>query len=253
GVLSLLGSRVPAALKLFLATVAIADDLGAVVIIALAYTEGLNGTALAAAALIFAALLGLNRLGVRRLSVYLLGGLLLWYATLLSGVHATVAGVLAATTVPMAGASASPLHRLEHGLAPWVGFLILPVFGLANAGVSLGGVGLADLVAPLPLGIALGLFLGKQVAIFGAVRLCVALRLAERPQGASWRQLYGVAMLCGIGFTMSLFIATLAFPGQPALVEEAKLGVLLGSALSAFGGYALLRFGALTQDRRASD
>ena len=255
-VLSLLGRRAPASLKLFLATVAIADDLGAVAIIALAYTQGLNGMALAAAAATFAVLLGLNRLGVTRLSVYLLGAALLWYATLLSGVHATVAGVLAAAAMPMTTSPRSPLHRLEHGLAPWVGFLILPVFGLANAGVSLEGLGLADLIAPLPLGIAIGLFFGKQLAIFGAVRLCVALRLAARPQGASWRQIYGVAMLCGIGFTMSLFIGTLAFPDQPAPVEEAKLGVLMGSFLSALGGYLLLRTapaGPAREEPAASD
>jgi Na+:H+ antiporter, NhaA family len=263
GVLSLLGPRAPTSLKLFLATVAIADDLGAVAIIALAYTESLDLVALGAAAAIFGALCSLNRLGVARLSVYLPGAALLWYATLLSGVHPTVAGVLAATIVPLARSpdrGRSPLHRLELGLAPWVGFLILPVFGLVNAGVSLGGLGLADLIAPLPLGIALGLFLGKQIAIFGAVRLCVALRLAVRPQGASWWQVYGVAMLCGIGFTMSLFIGTLAFPGHAQLVEEAKLGVLSGSLLSALGGYLLLRFAPrprpnapVVEETRASD
>jgi len=247
GVLALLGPRVPASLKLFLATVAIADDLGAVTIIALFYTDALDFRALGAAALILAGLFALGRLGVTRLWIYLVGAALLWFATLLSGVHATVAGVLAAAAVPLVGTPAapdaadSPLHRLEHGLAPWVGFLILPVFGFANAGVSLAGLSGAALLAPLPLGIALGLFLGKQLAIFGAVRLSVAFRLAARPQGASWLQVYGVAMLCGIGFTMSLFIGALAFPGQPLLVEEAKLGILLGSGLSAIGGFLLLR------------
>jgi NhaA family Na+:H+ antiporter len=246
GVLALLGPRVPASLKLFLATVAIADDLGAVAVIALFYTDTLDFGALGAAALILAGLFTLRRFGLTGLWVYLLGAGLLWYATLLSGVHATVAGVLAATAVPLVrtpaapDAAHSPLHRLEHGLAPWVGFLILPVFGFANAGVSLAGLSAAALLAPLPLGIALGLFLGKQLAIFGAVRLAVALRLAARPQGATWLQVYGIAMLCGIGFTMSLFIGTLAFPGQPLLVEEAKLGILLGSGLSAIGGFLLL-------------
>ena len=256
GVLSLLGSRAPASLKLFLTTVAIADDLGAVAIIALAYTESLDLAALAAAAVTFVAMLALNRLGVTRVSVYLLGAALLWYATLLSGVHATVAGVLAAIAVPLVrspgapDAAHSPLHRLEHGLAPWVGFAILPVFGLVNAGVALKGISVAGLLAPLPLGVALGLFLGKQLAIFGAIRLCVALRIAAPPRGATWLQIYGVAMLCGIGFTMSLFIATLAFPGQPALIEEAKLGVLFGSALSALGGYLVLRLAKPRMDKR---
>jgi Na+:H+ antiporter, NhaA family len=246
GVLTLLGPRVPASLKLFLATVAIADNLGAVAIIALFYTDALDFGALAAAALILAGLFALGRFGVTRLWIYLLGAALLWYATLLSGVHATVAGVLAACAVPLVRTPAapdadhSPLHRLEHGLAPWVGFLILPVFGFVNAGVSLAGLGPAALLAPLPLGIAVGLFVGKQLAIFAAVRLSVAFRLAARPQGATWLQVYGIAMLCGIGFTMSLFIGTLAFPGQPLLVEEAKLGILLGSGLSAIGGFLLL-------------
>ena len=248
GVLALLGSRVPTSLKLFLTTVAIADDLGAVLIIALFYTQSLDLGALAAAAAILVGLFAINRLGVTRLTVYLAGFVLLWYAILLSGVHATVAGVLAALAVPLVRSPAapdhpaSPLHLLEHGLAPWVGFLILPIFGLTNAGVSLAGLSLSDLLAPLPLGVALGLFAGKQLAIFGAVRLAVALGLAGRPGGASWRHLYGVALLCGIGFTMSLFIATLAFPGRPELVEETKLGILAGSALSALCGYLVLRF-----------
>ena len=239
GVLTLLGPRVPASLKLFLTTVAIADDLGAVAIIAFFYTETLDWLALGAAVLILAALVGLGRLGITRLWPYLLGTALLWYATLLSGVHPTVAGVLAAATVPL-----TSLHRLEHGLAPWVGFLVLPVFGFANAGVSIAGLSIGALLAPLPLGIAIGLFLGKQLAIFGAVRLSVAVGLARPPAGATWLQVYGIAMLCGIGFTMSLFIGTLAFPGRPLLVEEAKLGVLLGSAMSAVGGFLLLRLAA---------
>ncbi len=245
GVLALLGRRVPTSLKLFLTTVAIADDLGAVVIIALAYTASLDVPALAAAALILLILHGLGKSGVRSLAVYLAGGLCLWVAVMLSGVHATVAGVLAATAVPLVKTRGrpdspdSPLHRLEHGLSPWVGFLVLPLFGLANAGIALDGS--VGLFAPLPLAIALGLFLGKQVGIYAAVRAMVALGFAAPLGGATWRQVWGVAMLCGIGFTMSLFIGALAFPNDPVLVEEAKLGILAGSLLSAVAGFALLR------------
>ena len=247
GVLALLGSRAPTSLKLFLTTVAIADDLGAVAIIALAYTESLDLVALGAAAAILFVLYAMGKGGVRPLWPYLTGAGLLWYAVLLSGVHATVAGVLAAATVPIVAtrgapdSPASPLHRLEHGLSPWVAFLIVPVFGFANAGVSLAGVGLDRLLAPLPLGIAAGLFVGKQVGIFGAVWLTVRFGLASRLRAATWLQVWGVAMLCGIGFTMSLFIGALAFPGDPERVEEAKLGILAGSFLSALGGYLVLR------------
>jgi NhaA family Na+:H+ antiporter len=247
-VLALLGSRAPASLKLFLTTVAIADDLGAVAIIAIAYTDALDFAALAGAAAILLALWAIGRRGVASLWPFLIGGALVWYLILLSGVHATVAGVLVAAVVPLRRTPGAPdaedslLHRLEHGLAPWVAFLIVPLFGFANAGLSFGGADPALLLTPLPLGIALGLFLGKQLGIFAAVRLAVALGLATRPRGATWLQVYGVALLCGIGFTMSLFIGGLAFAGQPALVEQAKLGTLAGSLLSALAGYALLRF-----------
>jgi Na+:H+ antiporter, NhaA family len=247
GVLALLGSRAPTSLKLFLTTVAIADDLGAVAIIALAYTASLDTLALAGAAAILFVLYAMGRSGVRPLWPYLIGAGLLWYAVLLSGVHATVAGVLAATAIPIVAtpgapdSADSPLHRLEHGLSPWVAFLIVPLFGFANAGVPLAGVGLERLLAPLPLGIALGLFLGKQLGIFGAVWLTVRFGLGTRLRGATWLQVWGVAMLCGIGFTMSLFIGALAFPGDPERAEEAKLGILAGSFLSALGGYLVLR------------
>ena len=247
GVLALLGKRAPVSLKLFLTTVAIADDLGAVAIIALAYTDSLDTLALGAAALVLLILYALGKYGVRRLWPFLIGGASLWYLVLLSGVHPTVAGVLTAATVPVVRTSGapdsphSPLHRLEHGLASWVAFGIVPLFGFANAGVALGGMGLAQVLAPLPLGIAAGLFLGKQIGIFGAVRLSVRLGLATPLRSATWLQVYGVSMLCGIGFTMSLFIGALAFPGDPARIEEAKLGVLLGSFLSALAGYVLLR------------
>jgi Na+:H+ antiporter, NhaA family len=241
GVLTLLGPRVPASLKLFLTTVAIVDDMGAVAIIALAYTAAISGPALLAALLILGAMLGLGKLGVRALWPYLLLALALWLAVLLSGVHATIAGVLAAFAIPARIGDDSPLERLEHALSPWVAFGIVPLFGLANAGVSLSGVGPAELLAPLPAGIAAGLFLGKQIGIFASVRIAVALRLARKPEGASWTQVYGLSLLCGVGFTMSLFIGGLAFK-NPALVDEVKIGVLGGSILSALCGFAVLRF-----------
>jgi NhaA family Na+:H+ antiporter len=248
GVLALLGTRAPTSLKLFLTTVAIVDDMGAVAIIALAYTPALSTLWLGIAAAILFALYAMGKSGVRSLAVYLIGAALLWYAVLMSGVHATIAGVLAATAVPLIpspgapDSPASPLHRLEHALAPIVGFLIVPIFGFANAGVSLEGIGLEQLLAPLPLGIAAGLFVGKQLGIFGAVWLAVRFGLAQRLRGATWLQIYGVSILCGIGFTMSLFIGALAFPSDPALIEEAKLGVLTGSFLSALVGFAILWF-----------
>ena len=249
GVLALLGSRAPASLKLFLTTVAIVDDMGAVAIIAVFYTAELNIQALAVAGLLWLAMLGLNRLRVLHVWPYLILAALLWYATLLSGVHATIAGVMAAFAIPLRrtlgtpDADDSPLHRLEHALAKPVAFVIVPLFGFANAGVSLNGVGIGDLVAPLPLGIALGLFLGKQLGIFASIWLAVKLRLAIRPKDASWTQVYGVSLLCGIGFTMSLFIGGLAFTDADK-ADAVKIGVLMGSLISALCGYLLLRFAA---------
>ena len=247
GVLALLGKRAPTSLKLFLTTVAIVDDMGAVAIIALAYTPSINTLALGIAAAILLAMYAMGKSGVRALWPYLLLGAALWFAVLQSGVHATVAGVLAATTIPLVktpgtpDSPESPLHRLEHKLTPIVAFFIVPVFGFANAGVSLSGMGLDQLLAPLPLGIAAGLFLGKQIGIFGIVYLSVKFGIARELRGATWLQVYGVSLLCGIGFTMSLFIGALAFPEDPERVEEAKLGVLIGSFLSAVVGYAVLR------------
>ena len=248
GVLALLGKRAPTSLKLFLTTAAIVDDMGAVAIIALAYTASIDTLALGAAAGILLVMYIIGKSGVVRLWPYLLLALALWYFVLLSGVHATIAGVLAAATIPLVktpgapDSPVSPLHRLEHGIAPVVAFFIVPLFGFANAGVSLDGMGLGELLAPLPLGIAAGLFVGKQVGIFAAVWLAVRMGLAQRLRGATWLQIYGVSMLCGIGFTMSLFIGALAFPESPLLVEEAKLGVLTGSFVSALVGYLVLRF-----------
>jgi len=249
GVLALLGSRAPASLKLFLTTVAIVDDMGAVAIIALFYTAELNIDALTAAGGIWLVMMMLNRFRVNALWPYLILAALLWYATLLSGVHATIAGVMAAFAIPFRRTFAAPdaedstLHRLEHALVKPVAFFIVPIFGFANAGVSLAGISLAALIAPLPLGIALGLFLGKQLGIFTSVWIVVKLGIAARPAHASWMQVYGVALLCGIGFTMSLFIGGLAFIG-PDQGDAVKIGVLMGSILSAISGYLILRFAA---------
>ena len=243
GVLALLGSRVPASLKVFLSALAILDDLGAVLIIAFFYTRDLSTTMLLAAAGLVAGLFLLNRLKVRALLPYLLLGALLWFCLLRSGLHATLAGVILALFIPLGdteGDRASPLLRLESALHPWVAFLIVPLFGFANAGVSLAGLSPSNLLDPVPLGVALGLFLGKQLGITLLVLLAIRSGLARRPAGASWLQLYGVALLCGIGFTMSLFIGALAFPGAPALVDEVKIGVLLGSLLSALTGSVVL-------------
>ena len=250
GVLALLGPRAPTSLKLFLTTVAIVDDMGAVAIIAVAYTAGLNSLALFAAAIILVAMYVMNKSGVKSLPLYLIGFALLWYATLLSGVHATIAGVLAAMMVPIRKTPAapdaidSPLHKLEHAIHPWSAYFIVPLFGFANAGVSLGGVSVAEIASPLPLGIALGLFVGKQAGILGTMWAAHQTGFARLPAGASWPQLWGMALLCGIGFTMSLFIAQLGFPNSPELVDEAKLGVLLGSLASALLGYIVLRSAA---------
>ena len=247
GVLSLLGSRVPVSLKVFLTALAIIDDLGAVVIIALFYTSSLDAAALSGAGAIIVALIALNRLGVVRLWPYFLLGAVLWFLVLQSGVHATLAGVILALTIPLKGKGAepdkatSPVYKTEHALAPWVAFLILPIFGFANAGVSFAGMTVSALANPVPLGIGLGLFLGKQIGVFVASAAVIKLGLARLPEGAGWVQLYGLSMLCGIGFTMSLFIGLLAFPNTVDLQSEVKLGVLAGSILSAFTGALLLR------------
>ena len=245
GVLALLGSRVPSSLKLLLTTVAIVDDMGAVAIIALAYTDRIHPIPLGLAGLSVAALYALNRGGIKRLWPYLAGFAALWLFVLMSGIHATIAGVVTALLVPVTpspGAPddrASPLHRLETALHPWSAFLVVPLFGFANAGVGLGGASLATLAKPLVLGIAAALFVGKQVGIGGAIWAAERLGVARRPRGVSWAQIYGMALVAGIGFTMSLFIGDLAF-GAPTMIDDVKVGVLAGSLLSACVGAAVL-------------
>ncbi|WP_046862565.1 Na+/H+ antiporter NhaA [Microvirga massiliensis] len=248
GVLSLLGSRVPVSLKVFLTALAIIDDLGAVVIIALFYTGDLSRLALGSAAAVVAALVVMNRSGVVWLWPYLLLGLVLWFFVLRSGVHATIAGVVLALTIPLRRSPArpddlagSPLHRLEHGLHNGVAFLIIPLFGLANAGVSFAGVTADVLFNPLTLGVAMGLVFGKLIGVFGSGYLVIRLGLADVPMGAGKLQFLGIALLCGIGFTMSLFIDMLAFAEDPLLQEEAKIGILSGSLIAGLAGWAVLR------------
>jgi Na+:H+ antiporter, NhaA family len=242
GVLMLLGSRVPASLKLFVTAVAIIDDLGAIVIIALFYTDQLSALALAGAGVCMLVLVALNRGRVTRLDVYAAVGVVMWLCVLKSGVHATLAGVITALAVPVARpGGGSPLQDAQHVLHPWVTFFILPAFAFANAGVSLAGVTPATLLAPVTLGVALGLVAGKAVGVFGATWVMVRSGLAPMPSSASWAQVLGVSVLCGIGFTMSLFIGGLAFEGQAAAYEtQVKLGVLCGSLVAAVLGSALL-------------
>jgi NhaA family Na+:H+ antiporter len=250
GVVALLGSRVPTSLKVFLTALAILDDLGAILIIAVFYTADLSLAALGLAATGLAVLFAFNRFGVRHLAAYLAVGMLVWCAVLASGIHATLAGVAVALAIPLRTEGATderaPLHRLEHGLHPWVAYGILPIFGLANAGLSLGGLSLAAFLTPVPLGIAAGLFFGKQIGVMAASWWAVRRGWAQWPEGASAWQIYGVALLCGIGFTMSLFIGGLAFASE-ALQDQVKLGVFSGSLAAAVAGFIVLRFVAASR------
>lgn len=261
GILYLLGDRIPLAIKLFLMTVAIFDDLAAIVIIALFYSGDLSSLALALAGVALVLLFLMNRRGVTRIAAYVVVGVALWIFVLKSGVHATLAGVALAFAIPMAGRhegsqaggqigehhadharAHSPLHHVEHALHPWVAYAILPIFAFANAGVPLAGMSLNTLLDPIPLGIAAGLFLGKQIGVFGTSWLAIRAGLAQRPPGVSWLQLYGVSILCGVGFTMSLFISSLAFEHTGVdNVNLARLGILAGSFLAAILGYLVLR------------
>lgn len=244
GVLALVGRGVPVGLKVFLLTLAILDDFGAIAIIAVAYTDQLSAVSLAIAAAAMVTLAVLNRCRVLSIAPYILVGVVLWVAVLKSGVHATLAGVALAFFIPMKGQDEddSPLRRLEHDLHPAVAFGIVPLFAFANAGVSLQGVTLASAFAPVPLGIAAGLFVGKTVGVFGFAWASIRLGIGRLPEGATWASLFGVAMLCGIGFTMSLFIASLALDqGGPAYEAATRIGILGGSMVSAICGYLLLR------------
>ncbi|MGX5706643.1 Na+/H+ antiporter NhaA [Brucella anthropi] len=259
GVISLLGPRVPTSLKVFLAALAIIDDLGAVIVIGLFYTTGVSLMDLGLAAAVVAALVSLNLSGVKRLTPYLLLGLVLWFFTYRSGVHATIAGVLLALTIPIkrtpakpeATVSESPLHLLEHSLIKPVSFIIVPIFGFANAGVSFSGLGMEAFFAPVTMGVAAGLAIGKLVGIFGAVLLLVKTGIVGLPAGASWPQMLGTTLLCGIGFTMSLFISLLAFD-DVLLQNEAKIGILIGSLVAGLAGFIVLRFSKRADGRNFS-
>jgi Na+:H+ antiporter, NhaA family len=244
GVLSLLGARVPRGLKVFLLTLAILDDLGAIVIIALFYTEHLSWTSLAVAAVAIAVLAVLNAARVTAVPAYFFVGLGLWVAVLESGIHATLAGVVLALFIPIRTgdpAGASPLRQLEHDLHPVVAFGIIPLFAFANAGVSVHGMSLRSLLEPVPLGIGAGLLAGKTIGVFAASAATIRLGMARLPEGATWKSLLGVSILCGVGFTMSLFIANLAFAqGAPQLAVSAVVGILAASLVAAVAGYAFL-------------
>ena len=245
GILALIGSRAPIALKIFLLAIAIIDDLGAIVIIAIFYTTELSINALSISMIGFAAAIALNRLGIQRTAPYLLVGIIVWVFVLKSGVHATFAGVLIAFTIPLKAKNEDEalLYKMEHGLHPWVAFLILPVFAFANAGVNFTGIGIDDLLQPLTLGIAVGLFLGKQIGVFLATWIGVKSGIARLPENVSWKHVYGVACLTGVGFTMSLFIGSLAFTTADVM-NAVRLGVVLGSVLSGIIGYLLLKSAA---------
>jgi NhaA family Na+:H+ antiporter len=252
GVLALLGSRVPVALKIFLLALAILDDLGAIIIIAIFYTDSLSLASLAIG-LVGAGMLAIfNLKGVTKIAPYILVGIVMWVCVLKSGVHATLAGVVVALMIPLKPdqpGGVSPLKKLEVSLHSWVAFGIMPLFAFANAGVSLEGLSLAELMSPIPLGISLGLFLGKQFGIFGFSWISVKLGICRLPDGVSWSYLYGVALLAGIGFTMSLFVGTLAF-SDPEHAKAVRLGVLMGSFFSAVLGYMMLRW-LWARDQRA--
>jgi NhaA family Na+:H+ antiporter len=246
GILSLFGNRVPVSLKIYLMALAIIDDLGAIVIIAVFYTTGLSSLSLIMASVSLMALVFLNRFGVTKKAAYVLLGIVLWVSVLKSGVHATLAGVALAFTIPLAstdkeGNVFSLSKTIEHDLHSWVAFMILPLFAFVNAGIDLRGISFAQMSGNVPLGIMLGLFIGKQAGVFGFSWMAIRLRLASMPVGSSWRQLYGVAVLTGIGFTMSLFIDSLAFKDDMVYQYADKLAVLLGSFLSGLGGYLVLR------------
>ena len=241
GVLALLGKRIPSSLKIFLLTLAILDDMGAILIIALFYGSGVDTGYLGMALVPLAGLIALNLRGTHRIAPFMLLGAIMWFFVLKSGIHPTVAGVVTAFTIPLKDRfGKSPLHSLEHNLHPYVIYGIAPIFALANAGIDLSGISMSDFLSPLPLGIAAGLFIGKQIGVFGATWLLVKSGIAKLPHGANWMMVWGISMLAGIGFTMSLFIGSLSFEGD-AMMNMVRLGVMTGSVLSAVVGYLVLK------------
>ena len=248
-ILSLLGNRVPVSLKIFLMALAIIDDLGAIVIIAIFYTTDLSTLSIVIAGLSLLALVALNRFGITKKAAYFIIGTILWISVLKSGVHATLAGVALAFTIPLHGKDdlgndVSPSKELEHNLHFWVAFLILPLFAFVNAGVNITSISLPQMASSVPLGIMFGLFLGKQLGVFGFSWLAIKMKLASLPEGASWLQLYGVSVLTGIGFTMSLFIVSLAFESDALFQYTDKLAILIASLASGLLGYTVLKLSA---------
>lgn len=244
GVLALVGSRAPTSLKILLTAIAIIDDLGAIAIIAIFYSHGVKIEPLYVAALALVVLVALNRRNVSRIAPYILTGIILWIAVLESGIHATLAGVVTAMFVPLSckkNPDYSPCKTLEHELHPWIAFGVLPIFGFANAGVPFAGIGMEEILSPVTLGIALGLFIGKQIGVFGLLWLTIVTGLSPKPKDTNWAQLYAVSLLCGIGFTMSLFIGALAYDGNE-MQASVRIGVLIGSILSATLAYVILRY-----------
>jgi Na+:H+ antiporter, NhaA family len=244
GVLALLGKRVPVSLKLFLMTLAIIDDLGAIIVIAVFYSSELSGVSLLLAAACLIVLIAMNRMGVIKVAPYMIVGLILWVCVLKSGVHATLAGVTLAFCIPLRtkNSETSPLMTIEHALHPWVAYAILPLFAFANAGVSLSGVSLHSFVSHVPMGIAAGLLIGKTLGVFGLTWIAIKTGMAALPAGANWGQVFGVAILCGIGFTMSLFVGSLAFVAGSDYVGMDRMGILTGSILAALLGYGVTLF-----------
>jgi NhaA family Na+:H+ antiporter len=246
GILSVIGSKVPLQLKVFLTSLAIFDDLGAIIVIAIFYTDQLSMMSLVISAVVLSILFIMNKRGVTDTSPYLFFGVVLWIAVLKSGVHATLAGVILAFFIPIKGKAGepSPLKSLEHNLHAMVAFIILPIFAFSNAGISFSGIGLSDIAAPVPLGIILGLVVGKQIGVFGFCFVAIKLGLAELPKNVNWQLLYGAALICGVGFTMSLFIGSLAFEqGTGNLIFQDRLGIVIGSLISGVFGYLVINNG----------
>jgi NhaA family Na+:H+ antiporter len=241
-ILSVLGSRVPASLKIFLTTIAIVDDLAAILIIAVFYSGDLSNASLVAAGFGIAVLFTLNRFGVRRLAAYMITGVFIWFFVLKSGVHATLAGILVAAFIPLKCEDKhSPARHLEHTLHPWIAFAVLPIFAFANAGVSFGGIGTDTVLGTVSVGIVLGLVIGKQLGVFGMTALAIGLGFAKKPTGTTWPMLYGIALICGVGFTMSMFIGGLAFEhGGFEQNAAVRIGVIVGSLTSAVAGWLVL-------------